>query len=62
MSKQCNNYANYRYTWPGRYEALCCEKHANGIQYTAKAIGFNIQMISLSEKDLEQCFKCQSYD
>ena len=55
---KCKKDAKFRYTWPGRNEAVCCEEHAGQIQAVANAIGCYIQMILLSEKDLQHGLKC----
>lgn len=41
----CGKPAVYRYTWPGRNEALICEKHAGGLRAIASAMGLYIQLI-----------------
>jgi len=61
-NKKCQNKAAYRYTWAGRDEAICCEKHAIGIKRIGEAMGYYIQLIPLSEKDLEVGLECTSFD
>ena len=55
---KCKNDAKFRYTWPGRDEAVCCEEHAYQIQAVSNAIGSYIQIIPLSENDLQHGLKC----
>jgi len=54
----CEKMAKFRYTWPGRDEAVCCEEHAAEICAVAKLLGFHLQMIQLSENDSRCGFKC----
>lgn len=61
MSK-CKNYARFRYTWPGKDESVCCEEHAKQIRTVADAIGLHIQIIPLSEHDLQHGLKCMNED
>ena len=55
MSKTtCQNDAEYRYTWPGRDEALICGEHANGLRAVSNAMGLPLQMIPVNEGKCEQ--------
>ena len=59
---KCTKTAKYRYTWPGKDEAVCCGKHGSGIQAVSEAIGSHMQMIPLSENDLKIGLECTSQD
>jgi len=54
----CNNLAKYRFTWPGKDESLICEEHVKKLKHVAKAMGLNLQIITLSQKDLEMNLTC----
>lgn len=54
----CDNSAEYRYTWPGKDEALICEDHVGKLREIASAIGLHLQIIPLSEEDREIGFNC----
>jgi len=54
----CKEMAKYRFTWPGDNESLICEKHVGQLNALADAMGFHLQIISLSEKDLELNLIC----
>jgi len=54
----CQNQAEYRYTWPGKDESLICEDHAISLKDVANALGVYLQIIPLSEKDLEMNLIC----
>jgi len=54
----CENQAKYRYTWPGEDEALICGEHVKKLKAVANAIGLYVQIVPLSEKDLEMGFTC----
>lgn len=61
MSEQrCENPAAYRYTWPGKDEAVACVMHASGIATVAKAIGLHLQLIPLGF--LDEPRECTSKD
>ncbi len=54
----CKNPGKYRYTWPGRDEAVICDDHAGKLKAIADAIGLHLQFIPLSEEDLEVGITC----
>ena len=54
----CDNPARYRFTWPGQDEALICEDHVDRLFSIAAGIGLRLQIIPLSEKDLEMGLIC----
>jgi len=62
MSKKCEKKGCYRYTWPGRDEAVCCLNHSVGIKKVSEVMGFHLQMVPLSEKDLELGLRCTSLE
>lgn len=41
----CGEYAVYRYTWPGRDEALICEVHSKMLRGVANAMGLPLQLV-----------------
>ncbi len=51
----CEAKGRFRYTWPGKDEAVVCEGHASKIKAVANAIGCHLQMIPLSENMDLQC-------
>lgn len=51
--KLCGEMANLRYTWPGRDEAVICMEHALALQNVAAAIGLHLQMIPLTDRDVD---------
>ena len=57
----CQNFATFRYTWPGKDEAFCCTMHANGIQAVANAIGMYQQMIPIGVSSEADHPKCSSH-
>jgi len=58
----CDNTARYRFTWPGRDESVICEEHVGQLKGVANAIGLHLQVIPLSENDLEMELTCQQED
>ena len=46
----CNEMAGHRYTWPGRDEALICDKCAPQLRGVAAALGMHLQTIPLGER------------
>ena len=54
----CNNKAIYRYTWPGRDESFICERHVSWLKKVANAMGFSLQVIPLTEEQLEGGVPC----
>lgn len=57
--KRCKNLAKYRYTWPRKDESFICDDHVNQLAKVAEVIGLHLQIIPLSEKDLEMRFTCK---
>lgn len=58
MSKQCENEAALRYTWPGREESFICIEHAPRLMAIADAMGLPLQVIPLDtsiERDQQTC-------
>lgn len=55
--KRCENIPAYRYTWPGKNEAVSCPEHAMQLAGIAQAIGLHLQLIPLqpNEIDGKQC-------
>lgn len=41
----CKEPPLYRYTWPGRNEALCCEAHSRAVRNIASAMGLYVELI-----------------
>lgn len=56
---KCEETAKYRFTWPGRDEAVICEDHVGKLQAVAKAIGLSLQVIPLREYDLSLGLICE---
>ena len=54
----CDNLANHRFTWPGRDESVICEEHIGKLRAVAQAIGLHLQIIPLSENELETSLTC----
>ncbi len=54
----CDNQARYRFTWPGKDEAVICEDHVGRLRGLASAIGLHLQVIPLSEEDLKTGLTC----
>ncbi len=54
----CDNLAKYRFTWPGNDESVICEAHVGKLSSVANAMGLHLQIIPLSEKDLEINLVC----
>lgn len=44
----CSNVGAYRYTWPGRNEAVICLVCANKLRNVASAMGIYVQLIPLA--------------
>ena len=55
----CCNPARYRFTWPGNDESFICEEHAGQLRAVASAIGLHLQIIPLSDNDLETGTTCR---
>ena len=49
----CDNPAKYRFTWPGNDESVICEFHVHGLTAIANAMSLHLQIIPLSETELE---------
>lgn len=47
----CNQQAVFRYTWPGRNEAVICLGCAKVLRGVAEAIGLSLQLIPLSGEE-----------
>ena len=58
--KKCDQFANYRYTWPGNDETVCCFVHHDQVLKISDAIGMHLQLIPLSESDIRLGLKCSS--
>ena len=55
----CNNPARYKFTWPGEDESLICEEHVGKLKAVANGIGMHLQIIPLSETELEAGLTCK---
>ena len=54
----CQEYAAYRYTWPGRDEAFICSRHQQKAAALAGSMGMHLQFIPLepcTEEDHPKC-------
>jgi len=58
----CDNPARYRFTWPGKDEAVICDEHVDKLRSVASAIGLPLQIIPLSEQDLKLGLICCQKD
>ena len=54
----CDKPANYRFTWPGNPESFICYHHVVKLKSVAVAMGFHLQIISLTESELEKGLTC----
>lgn len=45
----CDQPAAFRYTWPGRDEAVVCARHAEGLRRVAAAMELHLQLIPASD-------------
>jgi hypothetical protein len=54
----CDNPAKYRFTWPGNDEKVICDDCVGKLKGISEAMSFNLQIITLSEKDLELGLIC----
>lgn len=43
----CTEPGEYRFTWPGKDEALICEAHVGKLRNVAAAIGLHLQVVPL---------------
>lgn len=55
MSEQCPNVGVYKYTWPGKNEALICELHVSQLRNIANTIGLHLQIRPVPEEEQWQC-------
>ena len=51
-SRPCEAPANFRYTWPGKDEALICMEHAEKLKSIANAMGVHLQLIPFTSHDI----------
>lgn len=58
----CDKPANYRFTWPGKDESFICEDHVEKLKGIAVAIGLHLQIIPLTESELEKGLTCNQKD
>ena len=49
--EQCKEQALFRYTWPGENEKHICLNHALELSNIARAMGFHLQLIPLSDEE-----------
>ncbi len=54
----CDKPAKYRFAWPGNDESFICNDHIEKLQAVANAMGFHLQVIPLSESELEKGLNC----
>jgi len=54
----CDNLAKYRFIWPGKEEGLACEEHVGKLQGVADVMGLYLQIIPLTEGDLQLGLIC----
>lgn len=54
----CDNEARYRFTWPGNDEQAICEEHKPKLEAVARMMGFHLQIIPLSQNDMEMGLVC----
>ena len=59
--KRCEGIAAYRYTWPGKEEAVACADHAKQLRNIAEVMGSFLQIVPLSENDVELGLQCGSF-
>jgi len=48
---ECPAPASFRYTWPGRDEAVACVVHANALLKIANAMGMHLRVIPLEPEE-----------
>lgn len=58
-TKTCDQEAMFRYTWPGRDEALICGECSVGLVRIAHAVGLYLQLIPVSS-DVGTCAQNRS--
>ena len=56
--KRCTELAKYRFTWPGDDESLICDKCVGQLKSVPTAMGSHLQIIPLSENDLQHNLTC----
>ncbi len=54
----CDKPAKYRFAWPGNDESFICDDHVDKLRGVAKVMGFHLQVIPLSESELEKGLNC----
>jgi hypothetical protein len=47
----CDEYAAFRFTWPGQHESFACFDHAAHLDGVASAMGLTLQLIPLTSLD-----------
>lgn len=47
MKKQCNNVAEYRYTWPGKDESFVCFCHVGKLRAISESMGIYLQLVRI---------------
>lgn len=57
--EKCEFPAMFRYTWPGRDEAVVCFIHARKLDALARVMGFYLQFIQLTPDEMMQ-MECSS--
>ncbi len=53
MNKRCGLTAMFRYVWPGTDEKFICLAHSIQLNVVAHALGLYLQIIPLSDKEME---------
>lgn len=46
----CSNEGAYRFTWPGRDEAVICEAHVGKLRAVADAMGLHLQILPIEAR------------
>lgn len=59
-SVQCKEKATLRYTWPGQNEDYVCIGCATKLNMLAGAMGFNLQLLTLAEVQIDESLQCSS--
>ena len=49
MQKDCNDPAEFVFTWPGRELSTACEGHAKKAQRVADAMGFQLALTRIEQ-------------
>ena len=55
LTLTCQEYAVFRYTWPGRGESFICLQHSLAMIAIAKAMGLYVQLVPLAESSTTLC-------